>query len=183
MKNLRRRVPAEEADAVGILFYGLCEIFRRTPCGRSGLRLEMIILAIKAVEGAGVIEHGQVGMAGFGSVFNGVFRVPAAGSGGTGKITHTVCRERIIVIRQVPLMRPAAADTTIVHPPKPAEAFSTLGDPAFMHAQFAGNALRGARWSRGQTVPSAAVVMDAFNLRPDTLKVRSDATGTEADGF
>lgn len=85
------------------------------------MTLELIVLTVKAVKGAGVIEDGKVVMTILGSCRGGIPGIAASGAGRANKGAHAVCGQRIVVIRKVSFMGPAALDPAGLHPPEAAE--------------------------------------------------------------
>jgi phage portal protein BeeE len=73
-------------------------------------------------------------------------------------------------------------DLSVLHSPQPAKTGSIFRNYAVMDTQSAGNAvIRSGRIFR-EVVSPAAVPVNLFNLRPDTIKMRSDTIGTKTNG-
>ena len=53
---------------------------------------ELVVLTVEAIEGAGVVENGQVVMTVLRACGNGILRVTATGTTGTDKTADTVGR-------------------------------------------------------------------------------------------
>jgi hypothetical protein len=67
----------------------------------------MVILAIKTVEGTGMVEDSQVLVSVFRAFYIGIARIPAACACRADKISYAIGWKRIIVIRKLALVGPS----------------------------------------------------------------------------
>ena len=99
MEDLRCGVSAKITNAGCFIFHCPGQLLGGDTLSRASSIFELVVLTIEAVEGTGMVEHGQVVVAmfsPFGDSIRGVATVRAAR---TNKVSHAVGGKRIIVIR------------------------------------------------------------------------------------
>jgi len=143
----------------------------------------MVVLTVQAIKAAGTIEYGQISVAVFCTFGMCIFGIPAARTAGADKITDTVCGKRVVIKRQISLMRSPATNTLIFYMPETAEPGFIFRDFALMNTQIAGNPVIGIRRSLRKSVELSTSVVNLFNLRPDTIEMGSDTLGAKTDGI
>ena len=126
--------------------------------GESGF-FEMVVLAIKAVEGACVIEHCQVLVSVFRTVCVGVTGISAARARGADKSSHTVGWKRVVVVGEVSFVRPAAPQLSVPDLPDTAEAGFTVRDLASVETKLTVQASFVAGRFYGKTIGPTAFCM------------------------
>jgi transposase len=94
-----------------------------------------VILAVKAIEGAGMVENGQVFVTMLRTVGDCIFWVTASGAGWTDKSPDTICRKRVVIKRQIPFVRTSAPDLASFYPSETAESNSTFMDTTLVKAE------------------------------------------------
>ena len=104
MEDLRGGVATEIADACGLLLHCSSQLFGGNELGGASSILKLVILAIEAVEGTGVIEDSQVVVAMLRAAGYSVSGVATAGTTSTDKISHAVCGQGIIVVGKISLV-------------------------------------------------------------------------------
>ena len=95
----------------------------------------MVILAVKAVEGAGIIKDGQILVAVLGSSGHSIFGIATTGTGGADKSSYTVGRKRVVIIRQISFVRTSAYQFTVSDPAKSAVTHATFRYPALVKTE------------------------------------------------
>ena len=104
MEDLRGGVATEITDACGLRLHCSSQLFGGDELARVSSILKLVILAIEAVEGTGVIEDSQVVVAMLRAAGDGVSGAAAAGTSSTDKISHAVCGQGIIVVGKISLV-------------------------------------------------------------------------------
>ena len=94
-----------------------------------------MILAVKAIEGTGMVENGQVFVAVLCTSGDCIFWETAPGTGGTDKRPDTIGGKRVVIKRQIPFVRAAPSDLTVFYPSKAAESNSTFMDTALVKTE------------------------------------------------
>jgi hypothetical protein len=97
--------------------------------------LELEVLAIQAVEGAGVIKNSEVFVAVFRAPRNSILGIARTGAARAHKASNTVGGQGIIVGIKVALVGAAAVELAPCHIPKAAKAHAPLRNLAPVHAQ------------------------------------------------
>jgi len=142
---------------------------------------KVIILTVQAIKRAGIVKDSQVFIAVLRTAGNGISRVTAPLAACTDKICYTVRGKRIIVGGQVPFMGSSSLEFAGFDAAKAAKACASLGYPAPVDAKSTGDAICCAGRIDGESVRSAAVIVNGLDFWPDLVKMRPDAIGTEAD--
>ena len=104
MEDLRGGVATEITDACGLLLHCCSQLFGGDELGRASSILELVVLAIEAIEGTGVIEDGQVVVAMLGAAGDSISGVATAGTSSTDKISHAIRGQGIIVVGKISLV-------------------------------------------------------------------------------
>jgi len=139
----------------------------------------MIVLAIKTIEGTGMVENGKISVPILRPIGDGVSGIAAAGSGGTDKIGDTIGGQGIMVVIQVPLMGTTPANRSTFHHAETTVPRPPIRNHAAMNTKGTGDAVfRTGRICR-QSIGLPAVVMDLLYLRPDGIKMIPDTVCTE----
>jgi hypothetical protein len=99
---------------------------------------------------------------------------------GTNKIAHAVCRQGIVIVGEISLVRPSALYRAVFHSAEAAEAYTAFGDFTLVQAKVAGNPGLSLRRILRQSVGLSGTRVNLFDLGPNFLKVGSDAICTEA---
>ncbi len=141
MQDLRGGVAAEVANTGGFFIGGLNELFGRDRFCRKCTLLELMVLAVQAVKGTGMVKNCQIAVPDFRSSGNRILGVSAAGTGRTDKIAHTVSGQRVKVVVKITFVRPAAAHTAVFHASQPAEPCVSFGNLATVNTQPAKKAV------------------------------------------
>jgi len=141
----------------------------------------VVVLAIEAVEGTGMIEHGEIVVSPFRPLGTGIAGITAPCAGWTDKAGHAIGRDGIIVQGEVPLMGPSSLQLSIPYLPKPAKTVLAFWNPAPVKTYVAGKALRIPRRCCGEVIGLATSGMDPGNLRPDFREMATDAVCTKPD--
>jgi hypothetical protein len=150
----------------------------RNPVSLKGGLLEGPVLAIEAVEIAGVIKDRQVGAAFLRAGLAGVLGISGAGTPRAEPVGHAVGRQRIIVETEAGSGWVSPSQAAVFNPPAPAKAIPPLGDPAGVEAESAFLAHRVPRRSQGQLKSPAALLVQRLDLRPNFREMFSDARDT-----
>jgi hypothetical protein len=182
MKHMWARIAAKIADAGGAFIHGGCQIFCRETAGGKGFLLEVVILAIEAVERAGLVEDGQVGIPVFRTFFVGISGRPASRASWTHKAGHAIGGQGIVIKGQVPLVGPPPFQPAAANLPKPAKTDLALADTACVDTDITTDPLRMPRGDLWQAIGIAASGVNRGNLWPHLIEMASDAIGTEAHG-
>jgi hypothetical protein len=115
VQNLRCGITTEIADACGLFIHRtgqfLCWYFGV----RSGFCFVVIILAVEAIKGAGMIEDGKVFVTIFGSFGEGVGWMTAPCPCWADKVPHTIGGKGIVIIGEIPLMGAPTQDLAFFH--------------------------------------------------------------------
>jgi len=181
MKDLGTRVSAEVADAGGPVVNRGRNFSSPDLPFRKGLSLEMKILAVKAIEGASLIEDSEVPVAVFGALCHGIPGVPAAGAPRTDEIADAIRRQGVMIHGEVSLVRSPPFDSAIFRPAEATVTPTSLGNPAPMRAEGAGNPFgRAGRVGREAVSPSALIV-NPLDVGPHDLEPIPDAIHAKAD--
>ena len=92
MEDLRCGVTTEITDAGGLRLHCRSQLFGGDELGGANSILKLVVLAIEAVEGTGVIEDRQVIMAMLRAAGDSISGVATACTTSTDKISHAVRR-------------------------------------------------------------------------------------------
>ena len=175
MQDLGCGVATEITDAGSLFLYCCGQLFGGDSLAGVSSILELMILAIKTVKGTGMIKDGQIVAAMFRAFGDGISRVATACTAGTDKISHAVSGEGIIVVGKISLVRAPTSQLPILHPSKPAKSHTTLGDPALVKAELAGDSGVGSWRDFRKTIRFPGTSVNFFDFRPKILKVGPDA--------
>ena len=104
MKYLRGGVATEIADACGLLLHCSSQLFGGDELSRANSILKLVVLAIEAVEGTGVIEDSQVVVTMLRAFGDSISGVATSCTTSTDKISHAVCGQGIIVVGKISLV-------------------------------------------------------------------------------
>ena len=107
--------------------------------------------------------------------------VAATRACGTYKIAHAIRRQGIVVIRKLPLVRPAGRELAAPDPAYAAKAGSPFRDLAPVVAQGTGPPVFISRGLIGQTISQAASGVDPGNLQFYLRKITANAVCAETD--
>ena len=99
MEDLRCGVSAKITNAGCLIFHCPGQLLGGDTLSRASSIFELVILTIEAVEGTGMVEHGQVVVAMFSPFGDSIRGVATARAARTNKVSHAVGGKRIIVIR------------------------------------------------------------------------------------
>ena len=143
--------------------------------------LEMVVLAIEAVEGARMVEDGQVLVPELRPSGDSIAWITAAGAGGTDKRAHAVGRERVVVVGEVALVRAPACDRPPHVPAKTAKSRLTFRDLAAVHAERARTAVFPPGRLGWQSVGPPAPVVYLLDFGPYLGKVGPNTVSAIAD--
>ena len=143
----------------------------------------MVVLTVQAIKCTGMVEYGQIPVAVLRPSGDCISGISAAGTAGADKITDAVCRKGIVIIIQIPLVGPSAADLAVLHSPQTAKTCSLFRNLASVDTQSAGNTVHCMGGILRETVSSSTVLVNLFYLRPDNIKVSPDTFGTKAYGI
>jgi len=94
----------------------------------------VIILAVQTIKGTGMIKDGQIFVTIFRSIGNGVKRITTSCTCWTDEVPHTIGGKGIIVVGEVPFMRPSPLDLAVLDSSKATKAPLTCRYPASMYA-------------------------------------------------
>ena len=137
VRQLWGGVAPKVANAGSIGSHRCGQLCGRNPVSLKGGLLEGPVLAIEAVEIAGVIEDRQVGAAPLGAGLAGVLGVAGAGTPGAEPVGHAVGGQGIVVETKAGPGRGSPLQPAMFHPTGAAEAMAPLGDAAGMEAEGA----------------------------------------------
>jgi hypothetical protein len=141
----------------------------------------MEILAIQAIEGAGLVKHSEILVAVFRTVLNGMVGIPGSCSAWTDKGPYTIGRQRIIIGRKISLMGPPTFELSHFDVSQPAKAPATLRNLAPVHAEGADEAALGSRRLQREPIGSPALVMNPFDLRPQRIETVTNTGCAKTD--
>ena len=182
MENLGGGVTAKIADTVGLLVHRMSELFCSKLLRVKRLRLKMVVLTIQTIKPACMIKYGQILITVFRAFGSRIFGISAARTSRADKISHTVGGKGIIIVGQIPLMRPPAGDSAVFNPPKSTKANAVFRNFTIMDTQATGNAVYCIRGILRKAIGPAAAIMNRLDLRPDIVETRPDTVGAKADG-
>ena len=181
MENLRCGVSAKITNAGCFILDCPGQLPGGSALSCSSSIFELVVLTIEAVEGTGMVEHGQVVMAMLSPFGDSIRGVATARAARTNKVSHAVGGKRIIVIRKIALVRTAAFYGAAFHSTKSAEAHAAFRDSALMHTKLAGDAsLCPGRVFR-KTIRLSATIVNRLNYRPHFFKISSDTIYAETN--
>jgi hypothetical protein len=99
VEDLRSGISAKITNAGCFVFHCPGQLLGGDTLSRASSIFELVVLTIEAVEGTGMVEHGQVIVAMFSPFGNSILGVATARAARTNKVSHAVGGKRIIVIR------------------------------------------------------------------------------------
>ena len=137
MQDLRGGVASKVTDAGGFFIGGVSELFGRDRFCRKCALLELMVLAVQAVKGTGMVKNRQIAITDFRSFGNRILGVSAAGTRRADKIAHTVGGQRVKVVVKITFVRPAAAHAAVFHVALTAKACVSFGNSAVMKTESA----------------------------------------------
>jgi hypothetical protein len=140
-----------------------------------------MILTVKAIEGTGMIEDGQVLITVLFTFGNGILREAAPGAGWTDKSPHTICRESVVVERQISLVGAASTYLAVFHATEATEAHSLFRYPALVEAERTCDSILGPGRVLWKTIRPAGANVNPLDLRPNLVEILPDAVGTKAN--
>jgi hypothetical protein len=182
MENLGSGVTAKIADTVGLLVHRMSELFCSKLLRVKRLCLKMVVLTVKTIKPAGMIEYGQILITVFSAFDSRIFGISAARTSRADKVPHTVGRKGIIIVGQVPLMWSPSGNSTVLNPSKSTKANAVFRNPTIMDTQPTGNAVHCIRGILRKAIGPTAAIMNGLDLRPDIVEMRPDTAGAKADG-
>jgi hypothetical protein len=100
-----------------------------------------MILAVQAVERAGVIKNSKIVMPIFGAGGHSVLGVAAAGACWTDKISHAVGRKRVIIVAKITFVGSTPDYFAVFDPTEAAIASGAFRDTALVNAESATNSV------------------------------------------
>jgi len=145
------------------------------------LGLKMVILTVQTIKPAGVIEYGQILITVFRAFGSRISGISTARTSRADKVPHTVSGKWIIIIGQIPLMRPPAGDSAVFNLSKSTKADAVFRNFTVMDTQAAGNAVYCIWGILRKAVSLSASIMNGLYLRPDIVEMRPDTGSTNAD--
>ena len=99
MEDLRSGISAKITNAGCFIFDCPGQLPGGSALGCSSSIFELVVLTIEAVEGTGMVEHGQVVVAMFSPLGDSIRGVATARAASTNKVSHAIGGKRVIVIR------------------------------------------------------------------------------------
>jgi hypothetical protein len=135
------------------------------------------VLAEQTIEGAGLVEHGQVLIAVFWAVAVSKFWIARPSPTGTDPIRHTIGGQAVVIPTDVGSIRRGTLEPIRFIETKSTKASALWGQAAFIYTNTAlGASFRGRRTSREvEYVPSLVVSLlylgqNCSEVLPDTIK-------------
>lgn len=129
-----------------------------------------------------MIEYGQILITVFRTFGSRISGISTARTSRADKVPHTVGGKGIIIVGQIPLMRSPARDSAVLNLSESTKADAVFRNFTVMDTQAAGNAVFCIRGILRKAISLATSIMNGLDLRPDTVKMHSDTSGTKANG-
>jgi hypothetical protein len=133
---------------------------------------EVPVLAKETIEGAGVEKNGKVFIASLRACAMGVLGEAGPGSAGANPVGHAVGRQRIVVPGELAFSCRNSSDLSSLIMSQPAIPQSALRNPAFIHAEIAGDSLIVLRGCPGQMIGGSAFLMGFHDKRQGLIGFR-----------
>lgn len=130
-----------------------------------------------------MIKDGQIFVTILRTIGSGVPGVSRAGTCWTDEGPNTIGGKQIIIVGEIPLVRPSPYDLSVLNPSKAAKAPPSFRDLAPVHAQRAGQAKCRAWRIFRESVCAAAVHMNPFDFWPNLPKMPFNTVRTKADNI
>ena len=181
MENLGTRISPKVADAARRVIGSLCQISCVELPRRKCPLLKLVVLAVKAVKGARIVENSQVFISVFRAINMGIARVTASCACRTHKVSHTIGRQGVIIIGQVSLMGPSALQLSVADVSKTAKTCLAFWNATPVKTDATRNTLGITRRFYWKAVSLAASGMNFGDLWPDYGKMVTDAICTKAN--
>lgn len=128
--------------------------------------LKMEILAIQAIEGAGLVKHSEVLVAVFRTAPNGMAGIAGSCSPWTDKGPHTIGWQRIIIGEKISLVGPPTFELAPFDVSESTKALAPLRNLTPVHAEGTDEAALVSWRVQREPIGSAALVMNLFDLGP-----------------
>jgi len=159
IRQLGRRVAAEVADTGGAVINSPGQVQGINPALSRRLVAIVPVLTEKAVEGAALIEDGQILVAAFGSWRIGKLRIAVPGAAGTDPVGHAVGGQGIIIPADIAFYSSGPDKSVLPVESQPAVPPATIRNTALVYTEVAfqpilvpGRPLRQAEGSPGGSV-------------------------------
>ena len=182
MKNLGGGVTAKIANTAGLLVHRTGKLFCSNLLRVKRLGLKMVVLTVQTIKPAGIIEYGQILITVFRTFGSRISGITTARTSRAYKVPHTVGGKGIIIVGQIPLMRSPAEDSAVLNLSKSTKADAVFRNFTVKETQATGNAVYCIWGILRKTINSSAAIMNSLDLRPDIVEMRSDTSGTKANG-
>ena len=118
-----------------------------------------------------MVENGQVVVAMFSPFGDSILGVATTCAARTNKVSYAVGGKRVIVIRKIALVRPAAFYGAAFYSTKSAEAHAAFRYSALVYTKLAGYAGLHPRRVCRKTIRLPAAIVNSLDFRPHFLKI------------
>jgi len=129
-----------------------------------------------------MIKYGQILITVFRAFGSRISGISAPCTSWTDKVPHTVGGKRIIIVGQIPFMRPPAGNSAVLNSSKSTKAYAVFRNFTVMDTQATGNAVYRIRGILRKAIGPAAAIMNGLDLRPDIVEMRPNTVGAKTDG-
>ena len=130
-----------------------------------------------------MVKNGQIPVTIFRAFCKSISWITASGSSRTDKISNTVCRQLIIVIIQVALVRSTSFKPVVFNSSYTTESWFTIRYLASIGTKLTYNTIFGSGQIFWKTKCSPAALMYLSYLRPNNIKMFPDTSDTKANGI
>jgi hypothetical protein len=151
-----------------------------------GLFAEVPVLAVEAVEGAGVKENSKVFVTPLRTCAMGILREPGPCPAGAHPVGYAVGGQRIVVPGELALFSRNSKELSSLVPPQTAIPQAAFRDGALIHAEATGSSLGFMRWRFGEVISVSAFSMGLhgqgkgfFRFSFQTIRADADFLGDE----